>query len=63
MDDLRLSIEDVADILVSQSTILKCSLEEAWNTYMHPITTESFSYTEVIEYIKENVQVIKCETL
>lgn len=53
---MEITISRVADTLVSQSGMFNCSIEEAWNTYMHPLLTESFDYEDVKSYIDRKVE-------
>ncbi|QJI52357.1 hypothetical protein [Psychrobacillus phage Perkons] len=53
---MEIEISKVADTLMSQSGLFQCSIEEAWNTYMHPILTENFDFEEVKVYIDRKVE-------
>lgn len=50
---LDIKIEHVADTLVKQAKLFDCTLEVAWNEYIHPLITEKFSLDEVLNYIED----------
>lgn len=56
---MNFKLSKVADTLVQQSVIFSCSIETAWNEYMHPIITERFTFEEVKEYIDHKVELGK----
>lgn len=53
---MKIELSDVANALVSQSSMFQCSLKEAWEKYTHPIITDLFSYEEVKMYIDETIK-------
>jgi hypothetical protein len=54
MSDLfNFDISKIASTLISQSALFDCSLEEAWEKYMHPILIEQTTFEEVKNYIME----------
>ena len=52
---MKISVSKIADTLVSQSTFFRCSLEEAWETYLHPYLTKQATFEEVKKYIDNKV--------
>ncbi|MCY9738163.1 hypothetical protein M5X17_31210 [Paenibacillus alvei] len=52
---MTFEISRVAEVLVDQSSIFNCTIEEAWKNYMHPAITEQVNYFEVVTYINEKV--------
>ena len=55
MEVNNLKINEIADILASEASLLNCTLEEAWNG-IHPNVTNQFCYKEVESYIFENIE-------
>lgn len=44
-------ISKVANDLIQQCSIFQCSLESAWEDYMHPYGTTYLTFDEVKSYI------------
>lgn len=55
---IELKIENVAKTLISQAKLFNCTLETAWNNYMHSYITEQFTLEDVANYI-EDMQIYK----
>mgnify|MGYP000930260036 FL=1 len=53
---MEFKIGNIADALISVSSMFNCTLEEAWERYTHPIITEKFSFEEVKKYIDKKVE-------
>lgn len=53
MDGFNFEISKVSEVLLKQSAMFNCSLEETWRRLMHPAITERFSFQEVKKYIDE----------
>lgn len=53
---MKMELSDVANTLVSQSSLFECTLEVAWKDWMHPIIVEQFSFEEVNEYIQSKIK-------
>lgn len=52
---MDISVAQLADTLVSQSTLFNCSIEEAWEKYMHPYLTKQSTFEEVKSYIDDQI--------
>jgi len=52
---IKFEIAKTADTLVGQASLFNCSLEEAWETYMHPAITQQFTFEEISNYIKDTI--------
>jgi hypothetical protein len=59
MNEFEINIPKIADILISQCSFFNCSLEDGWKNYMHPALTEQVDFEDVINYIKENIELGK----
>jgi hypothetical protein len=59
MNEFEINIPKIADILISQCSLFNCSLEDGWKNYMHPALTEQVDFEDVINYIKENIELGK----
>lgn len=59
MNEFEINIPKIADILISQCNFFNCSLEDGWENYMHPVLTEQVDFEDVINYIKENIELGK----
>lgn len=53
---MEFELSKIADTLVSQSGLFNCSLEEAWESWMHPLLTNNYTFEEVKEYIDRKVE-------
>ena len=49
-----MEISRVAEVLISQASLFKCTTKEAWDKYMHPLITNAFRYEDVKDYIDKN---------
>lgn len=49
-----MEISRVAEVLISQASLFDCTIEEAWDKYMHPLITNTFKYEDVKDYIDKN---------
>lgn len=54
----KFKIEKVADTLVNQARLFNCSIEVAWNDYMHSLIKEQFTLDEVLNYL-EDMEILK----
>lgn len=50
---IELKIENVAETLINQAKLFNCTLENAWNNYMHSYITEQFTLEDVANYIED----------
>lgn len=50
-----MEVSKIADTLVSMASLFNCSLEIAWETYMHPALTDQASFEEVKSFIDMKV--------
>lgn len=50
----KLDLNKVAETLLSQCDLFNCSIEDAWENYIHEIITEQFTFEEVEECLKKN---------
>lgn len=54
--EVELDISRVANTLLDQALLFQCTLSEAWEKYMHPFITNSFSYEEVRVFIDKKIE-------
>lgn len=47
------TIDRVADTLINQMKVFDCTMEAAWNDYMHSLITDQFTLEEVVNYIED----------
>lgn len=47
------TIDRVADTLINQMKVFDCTIEVAWNDYMHSLITDQFTLEEVVNYIED----------
>lgn len=50
-------IERVAYTLINQMEVFDCTVDVAWNEYMHDLIKEKFTLEEVLNYI-EDMQIL-----
>lgn len=50
-----ITIEDAASALKGYAAEYNCSYEEAWDSYMHFLYTENFSFEEVLDVAENGV--------
>lgn len=48
-----MELKDVAKTLKIRAKIFVCSYRTAWEKWMHPAIADSFTFEEVMIYIKE----------
>lgn len=53
---MEINISNTANTLISVRELFMCSLEEAWDYYMHPIFKENVAYEDVKAYIDRKVE-------
>lgn len=47
------TIDTVAGALINQMKVFDCTIEVAWNDYMHSLITDQFTLEEVVNYIED----------
>lgn len=51
-----MDISRVASTIVSHASLFKCSTEEVWEKYTHPLILNLFEYEEVKAYIDSKIE-------
>ena len=55
---IELKIENVAETLINQAKLFNCTIDIAWDKYMHPYITNQFNLEDIANYI-EDMQIYK----